>query len=82
MTPRQLLRVTQALVSVRQGLKGMGWPSPWPGRLGHYLVGGGLGIRHWAHHLLPLPAGAGPGRSNFFFFFEVPEATPQHLSDG
>lgn len=79
MTPRQLLRVTQALVSGRQGLKGMGWASPWPGRQGHYLVGGGLDIRHWAHHLLPLPVGSGPGRSNFFF--EVPEATPQHLSD-
>lgn len=25
----------------------MGWPSPWPGRLGYCLVGGGLGICHW-----------------------------------
>ncbi|XP_054937838.1 coiled-coil domain-containing protein 120 isoform X3 [Physeter macrocephalus] len=56
----------------------MGWPSPWPGRLGHCLVGGGLGIRHCAHPLI-----ATTSRSRAWsrrLFFEVPEATPQHLS--
>lgn len=56
----------------------MGLPSPWPGRLGHCLVGGGLGIRHCTPRSLPLPAGAGPGQDNCFF--EVPKATPQHVS--
>ncbi|XP_026947306.1 coiled-coil domain-containing protein 120 isoform X1 [Sagmatias obliquidens] len=57
----------------------MGRPSPWPGRLGHCLVGGGLGIRHCAH---PLIATTSRSRawSIQLFFFEVPETTPQHLS--
>nr|XP_058907397.1 coiled-coil domain-containing protein 120 isoform X2 [Kogia breviceps] len=56
----------------------MGWPGPWPGRLGHCLVGGGLGIRHCAHPLI-----ATTSRSRAWsrrLFSEVPEATPQHLS--
>lgn len=34
---------------IRQArVKRYGLVRPWPGRLGHCLVGGGLGIRHWA----------------------------------
>lgn len=60
----------------KQGLKGMGRPSPWPGRLGHCLVGGGLGSCHCTHCSPPLPEGAGPGGDNYFFrYLKPPHST-------